>query len=167
MIYVYDFVSLPITSPLFPLCGLVPIASFRDGETKTKQNIWALVKGRYTGGLQTGWFPDLDLSFLFCLFLSFLGLSRFVRDFPDLSGDSSGIFPICPFPLSRPIKKKAPMRNSPERVRDTVWTFPKNLILKFGHGEVRVYQRYGCIPRSAANNLGQIPQKLGAPNPLF
>ena len=28
-------------------------------------------------------------------------------------------------------------------------------------------QRYGCIPRSAANNLGQIPQKLGAPNPLF
>ena len=27
--------------------------------------------------------------------------------------------------------------------------------------------RYGCIPRSAANNLGQIPQKLGAPNPLF
>ena len=28
-------------------------------------------------------------------------------------------------------------------------------------------QRYGCIPRSAANNLGQIPQKMGAPNPLF
>ena len=28
-------------------------------------------------------------------------------------------------------------------------------------------QRYGCIPRSAANNLGEIPQKLGAPNPLF
>ena len=28
-------------------------------------------------------------------------------------------------------------------------------------------QRYGCIPRSAANTLGEIPQKLGAPNPLF
>ena len=28
-------------------------------------------------------------------------------------------------------------------------------------------QRYGCIPRSAANNLGEIPQNLGAPNPLF
>ena len=41
---------------------------------------------------------------LFCPFLSFLGLSRFFWDFPDLLGDSSGIFPICPFPLSRPIK---------------------------------------------------------------
>ena len=28
-------------------------------------------------------------------------------------------------------------------------------------------QRYGCIPRSAANNLGEIPQNLGALNPLF
>ena len=32
-----------------------------------------------------------------------VGLSRFFWDFPDLSGDSPGIFPICPFPLSRPI----------------------------------------------------------------
>ena len=50
------------------------------------------------GGFQTGGFPDLDLSFLFCPFLSFLGLSRFfgifpicsgmVRDFPDLSFSS-------------------------------------------------------------------------------
>ena len=47
--------------------------------------------------LQTGGLPDLDLSFLFCPFSSFLGLSGFFRDFPDLSGDSSGIFPICPF----------------------------------------------------------------------
>ena len=53
---------------------------------------------------QTGVFPDLDSSFLFCPFLSFLGLSRFFRDFPDLLGDGPGIFPICPFPLSRPIK---------------------------------------------------------------
>ena len=37
-------------------------------------------------------------------FLSFLGLSRFFWDFPDLLGDGPGIFPICPFPLSRPIK---------------------------------------------------------------
>ena len=41
---------------------------------------------------------------LFCPFLSFLGLSRFSRDFPDLLGDGSGIFPICHFPLSRPTK---------------------------------------------------------------
>ena len=47
---------------------------------------------------------NLDLSFLFCPFLSFLGLARFFWDFPDLLGDGPGIFPICPFPLSRPIK---------------------------------------------------------------
>ena len=63
-----------------------------------------LLKGRQTGGFQTGGFPNLDLSFLFCLFLSFLGLSRFFWDFPDLLGDGPGIFPISPFPLSRPIK---------------------------------------------------------------
>ena len=67
------------------------------------RNPAASIKGRQTGGFQTGGFPDLDLSFLFCPFLSLLGLSRFFWDFPDLSGDSSGIFPICPFPLSRPI----------------------------------------------------------------
>ena len=54
------------------------------------------------GGFHTGGFPDLDLSFLFCPFLSFfvlfgtfpifLGFSRFARgwsgDFPDLSFSS-------------------------------------------------------------------------------
>ena len=62
------------------------------------------IKGRQTGVFQMGGFPDLDSSFLFCPFLSFLGLSRFFWDFPDLLGDGPGIFPICPFPLSRPIK---------------------------------------------------------------
>ena len=28
-------------------------------------------------------------------------------------------------------------------------------------------QRYGCIPRSAASNSGEIPPKLGALNSLF
>ena len=51
-----------------------------------------------------GGLPDLDLSFLFGPFLSFLGLPRFFWDFPDLLGDGAGIFPICPFPLSRPIR---------------------------------------------------------------
>ena len=51
------------------------------------------------GGFKRGGFPDLDLSFLFCPFLSFfrtflifLGFSRFARgwsgDFPDLSFSS-------------------------------------------------------------------------------
>ena len=37
-------------------------------------------------------------------FLSFLGLSRFFQDFPDLLGEGPGIFPIRPFSFSRPIK---------------------------------------------------------------
>ena len=72
---------------------------------------------------QTGGFPDLDLSFLFCPFLSFLGLSRFFWDFPDLLGDGLGIFPIVLFLFLGLLR--APTRNSPERVRDTIWTFPK------------------------------------------
>ena len=80
-----------------------------------------------------GGFPDLDLSFLFCPFLALLGRSRlgrsrFFRDSPDLLGDGPGIFPIRPFSLSRPIKsikKRSPTRSSPERVRDTIWTFPE------------------------------------------
>ena len=51
------------------------------------------------------------MSFLFCPFLSFFvlfGTFPIFRDFPDLSGDSPGIFPICPFPLSRPIRGTVP-----------------------------------------------------------
>ena len=59
-------------------------------------------QGPLNGGFQTGGgFPDLDL--LFYPILSFLGLSRFFWDFPDLLGDGPEIFLICPFPLSRPI----------------------------------------------------------------
>ena len=66
----------------------------------------------------------MDLSFLFLTFFvlfgtfpSFLGFSRFARgwsgDFPDLSFSSfDGLL-------------RAPTRNSPERVRDTIWTFPE------------------------------------------
>ena len=63
------------------------------------------------GGVQTGGgFPIWTCpSFFVLLVLS--GLSFFCfRKFPDFSG----IFPICPFPLSRPILLKAPTRNSPE-----------------------------------------------------
>ena len=76
---------------------------------------------------QTGVFPDLDLSFLFCPFLSFFGP---FWDFPDFSG----IFPICSG-MVRGFSRfvfflflgllGAPTRNSPERVRDTIWTFPE------------------------------------------
>ena len=73
------------------------------------------------GGLKTGGFPDLDLSFLFCPIFSFPIFPGFSR----LSGDCPGIFPICPFPLSRPINSTyEARRNSPERVCDTIRTFP-------------------------------------------
>ena len=51
------------------------------------------------------WTCPSFLSFLVlsCPFLSFLGLPRFFRDFPDLLGDGAGIFPIRPCSLSRPI----------------------------------------------------------------
>ena len=76
-------------------------------------------------------FPDLDLSFLFC---PFLGLPRFFLDFPDLLGEGPGILPICSGRVrgfSRFVLflflglLRAPTRNSPERVRDTIWTFPE------------------------------------------
>ena len=93
------------------------------------------------GGFQTGGFLDLDLSFLFCPFLSFLGFSRFFSDFPDLLGDGPGIFPICPFPLARPIKstyeeqsRKGPRHNldlSRKKVGNTrVWKPPGLASLK-------------------------------------
>ena len=63
--------------------------------------------GRQAGGVSNGGLPDLDSSFLFSPFLSFLGLSQFFWDFPDLLGDGPGIFPICLFPPSRPLMNKS------------------------------------------------------------
>ena len=47
-----------------------------------------IMKTRQNQGPLNGGFPDLDLSFLFYPLLSFLGLSRFFWDLPDLLGDS-------------------------------------------------------------------------------
>ena len=70
--------------------------------------------------------PFVSFFVLFCPFLPFFW------DFPDFSGKS--IFPICPGTLrgfSRFVLffflglLTAHTRNSPERVRDTIWTFPE------------------------------------------
>ena len=58
------------------------------------------------------WYPDLDLSFLFCPFWDF---PDFSGDFPDLLGDGPGFSRFVPFLFL----------NSPERVRDTIWTSPE------------------------------------------
>ena len=78
------------------------------------------IQGPLNGGFQTGGFPNLDLSFPFCPFW----------DFPDFSG----IFPICSG-MVRGFSRfvlflflgllRAPTRNIPKRVRDTIWTFPE------------------------------------------
>ena len=77
-------------------------ATIRD-ETRPKEFQGPPNGGVSNGGVsRSGHFCPF-LSF-FVLFFSFLGLSRFFRDFPDLLGDGPGIFPIRPFSLSRPIK---------------------------------------------------------------
>ena len=50
---------------------------------------------------QTGGFPDLDLSFLFCPFCPF---GTFPGIFPICPGTLRGFSRFAPFPLSRPIK---------------------------------------------------------------
>ena len=90
-------------------CGLACDASARDAKSLA---MWV----ERCEPLRTGGFPYLDLSFLFCPFLSF----------PDFSG----IFPICSG-MVRGVSRfvlflflgllRAPTRNSPERVRDTIW----------------------------------------------
>ena len=138
------------------------------------------IKGRQTGGVQTGVFPDLDfLSFfvLFCPFLSlsffflfcpFLGLSRFFRDFPDLFGDSSGIFPICPFPLSRPINSayEEQSRKGPRDTTRTFFFFPEKKWeaprLSFSQAENGVFKRWSSVsgfPRCCSGPPGHGKQK--------
>ena len=103
-----------------------------DTRLGTKQKSRAAERGGFKGG----GFPDLDLSFLFCPFLSFLGLSRFFWDFPDLLGDGPGIVPICPFPLSRPIKSTYE-EQSPKGSATQSGPFPKKV------GNTRVWKPPG------------------------
>ena len=81
-------------------------------------------QGPLNGGvLKRGGFPIWTCPLFFVLFCPF-------SDFPDFSG----IFQICPgtlYGFSRfvlllfPVILTAPTRNSPERVHDTIWTFPE------------------------------------------
>ena len=59
-------------------------------------------------------------------FLCFLGLSRFFPGFSRFARGWSGDFPDSSlFSLFPPGLLRSPTRNSPERVRDTIWTFPE------------------------------------------
>ena len=95
-----------------------------------------ITQGPQNGGLSNGGgFPIWTCPSFFLSFFVLFWDSRFFWDFPDLSGDSSGIFLICPFPLSRPINsayeeqsRKGPRHNldlSRKKVGNPpVWKLP-------------------------------------------
>ena len=76
------------------------------------------------GGFKRGGFKrGVSRSGLVLPFLSFLGLSRFFRDFPICLGTLPGFSRFALFLFLGLLT--APARNSPERVRDTIRTFPE------------------------------------------
>ena len=84
-------------------CGLrlaIKIANC-DFNLRFFGQMFSCFQGPLNGGVSNG---GVSRSGLVLPFLSFLGLSRIFWDFPDLLGDGPGIFPISPFPLSRPIQ---------------------------------------------------------------
>ena len=121
-----------------------------------------LIQGPLNGGVSSGgvsWsglvLPFLSFFVLFCPFLSFLGLSRFFWDFPDLLGDGPGIFPICLFPLSRPIKgtyeeqsRKGPRHNLdlPKKVGNPpVWKPPRFSFSQLIHHPLDDHEGEGSV----------------------
>ena len=80
----------------------------------------SLTRGPLNGGVSNG---GVSRSGLVLPFLSFLGLSRFSGIFPICSGTVRGFSRFVLFLFLGLLR--APTRNSPERVRDTIWTFPE------------------------------------------
>ena len=114
------------TTPKFPLADhMQRPAQVMLANGVLRRTLQLLIKGRQMGGFQTrGGFPIWTCPSFFVLFLGLL------RDFPDFSG----IFPNCSgmvWGFSRFVLflflglLRAPTRNSPERVCDTIWIFPK------------------------------------------
>ena len=138
MVFVFSVLSVISANPAInPLaCGCLScLRHFRDSRRFHEKH-----QGPLNGGGSKGGFPDLDLSFLFCPFLSFLGLSLFFWDFPGLLGDGPGIFPICPFPLSQPIKStyKEQSRKGPRHNLDISrkkWETPSLETLQFSFSQ--------------------------------
>ena len=79
---------------------------------------------------------------------------------------SRSLSPKRPRPSATFISSKTKGRDQRARKGDRQKGVGHSHYFSWPRGSTGV-QRYGCIPRSAANNLGEIPQKLGAPNPLF
>ena len=86
-------------------------------------------------GVSNGGVPDLDLSLPFCPFCPFWDFPDFSGIFPICSGMVQGFSRFVPFLFLGLLR--APTRNSPERVRDTIWTFPEKV------GNTRVWKHPG------------------------
>ena len=67
---------------------------------RTQETYRNISRAAKRGGFKRGDFPIWTCPSCFVLFCPFWDFP----DFSDLLGDGSGIFPISPFPLSRPIK---------------------------------------------------------------
>ena len=87
-----------------------------------------ICQGPLNGGVSNGGVSrsGLVLPFLsfFCPFLSFFVLLGLSRGFSRFARGWSGDFPDSSLFLFLGLLR-APTRNSPERVRDTIWTFPE------------------------------------------
>ena len=99
------------------------------GASMKKSNFLHFIQGPLNGRVSNG---GVSRSGLVLPFLSFFVFFCPFWDFPDFSG----IFPICSG-MVRGFSRfvlflflsllRAPTRNSPERVRDTIWTFPEKM----------------------------------------
>ena len=147
----------PVHFPTVPR----PLPNLRiESREVRKKSLCHLSRAAKREGFKQGGFPIWTCPSFFCPFLSFLGLSRFFRDFPGLLGDGPGIFPIRPFPLSRPIKStyEEQSRKGPRRNLDI---FPNKV------GNARVWKPPGLASLESAltslrlGNTGQNPLLLG------
>ena len=95
----------------------------KTGTKEFCETIATSISRPVNGGFQTGGVSRSGLVLPFLSFSVLLGLSRFFWDFPDLLGMVRGFSRFAPFLFLGLLR--APTRNSPERVRDTIWTFPE------------------------------------------
>ena len=112
---------------LFPFFSSVSVQSRKQAPPEIWRRLGKLrvekSRAAKRGGFKRGGFPIWTCPSFFCPFLSFLGLSRFSGIFPICSGMVRGFSRFVLFLFLGLLR--APTRNSPERVRDTIWTFPE------------------------------------------
>ena len=112
---VCDQKSLAIAIMIVVLDGFAP-SKIQDDATRIMQFQGCSDQGPLNGGVSNGVVSRSGLV------LPFLSFWDFPGDFPDLSGTLRGFSRLVLFLFLGLLS--APTRNSPERVRDTIWTIP-------------------------------------------